>query len=868
MSPCLSGLFNMEKVTLTIDGKKIVADSKKTVLEAATENGIYIPTMCYLKKLNPIGSCRVCLVDVEGADDPMTSCQLPVMEGMVVSTKSDRVIELRQLMVKLILVNHSVDCTVCERSGECRLQDITYEFGISRQDLKAEPIERQKRYDWKLIRYNPYLCVLCERCIMVCHEVQGVSAYKIKNNGFRSVIDTVDEKPLDCDFCGQCIAVCPVGAMSSGIVLQARSWELKKVKSVCSYCGVGCSINLDVKKGKIYRVTSDDNIGINNGNLCAMGRFGYQFIDTEDRIKTPLIRKGERLVPASWDEALKLVGDKFKEIKNSHGGETIAGIGSERAANEDNYLFQKFFRTVLGSHNIDNSLNMENSSFGSGLFEKFDLPLINSTEYINKADVIFTVGADACEENPVLGNIIRMAMRDKESRLIVAGSRDVGFRPPPNFRMVYKYGSEILLINGIIKAIVGSQESGVGSQKSEGIKEFLDFLKNVNLKDISSRTGVSEDLIRTIASNLSKAKSPVILCGREIYTHPRGVEIIYALQNLSNIINGNIILYREHCNSQGVNDMGVLPDMYPGYKKVSDTEAKENFEKMWGVTLPVKSKVTTTNIIDDAIDGRVRALYVMGEDIVHRSHNGGHAREALEKIDFIVVQDMFLSETALFADVVLPSASFSEREGTFTNMEGRVQKLNKAIEPIGESRADWEIIKELANKMGGSFKYSFAEDIFKEITAAVPAYGGIIYSSIKNNGKVVNYQAQFRKKFRVVQQRDVESIGDSDMPFILLSGNTFFHLGALSRKSAAMNMLTSECMVEINPSDAENLKINDKDTVTVKSKNGSITIKTKVTNKSPQGVVFIPVNFENAPVNALTNKKDAVMRVKITKAEQ
>jgi len=274
------------------------------------------------------------------------------------------------------------------------------------------------------------------------------------------------------------------------------------------------------------------------------------------------------------------------------------------------------------------------------------------------------------------------------------------------------------------------------------------------------------------------------------------------------------------------------------------------------------------NIIDDVVDGKIKALYIMGEDIVLRSHNGNQAREALKKIDFLIVQDMFLSETALFADVVFPSASFSEREGTFTNMEGRIQKINKAIEPIGESRADWVIIKELANKMGGSFKYSFTEDVFKEIAAAIPLYGGITYSSIKNNGKLANYQSQSKKKFRVVQHSEIESIGDSDMPFIFLSGNTFFHLGTLSRKSAAMNMLTSECIVEINPSDAEKLKINDKDTVTVKSKNGNITIKTKVTNKSPQGVVFIPVNFENAPANILTNKKDAVIRVKIIKNEQ
>lgn len=312
--------------------------------------------------------------------------------------------------------------------------------------------------------------------------------------------------------------------------------------------------------------------------------------------------------------------------------------------------------------------------------------------------------------------------------------------------------------------------------------------------------------------------------------------------------------------------MGVLPDMYPGYRKTTDTEAKGNFEKLWRGTLPVKGKVTTTNIIDDAIDGKIKALYVIGEDIIHRSHNDNRTREALKNIDFIVVQDIFMSDTALYADVVLPSSSFSEREGTWTNMEGRVQKINKAIEPIGESRADWEAIKELANIMGGNFKYSFAEDIFKEITTVVPAYAGITYSSIKNDGKVVNYQSQSRRRFSVVQHREIESIGDNDMPFILLSGNTFFHLGALSRKSAAMNMLTPECMVEINPADAENLRIKDKDTVTVESRNGSITIKTKVTDKSPQGVVFVPVNFENSPVNALANKKDAVTRVKIIKS--
>lgn len=812
----------VEKANLTIDGKKISADKRKTVLQAALENGIYIPTLCYLEKLNPIGSCRICLVEIEGADEPMTSCQLPVMEGMVVTTKSDKLTELRQMMVKLMLVNHPVDCTVCERSGECQLQNKTYEFGVSRQDLRAEPVKREKRYDWRLIRYDPYLCVLCERCIRVCHEVQGVSAYKIRDNGFKSVIDTIDEKPLDCDFCGQCIAVCPVGALSSGLVLQARSWELTKTKTVCPYCGTGCSIYLDVKKGKIYRVTSDDAIGINNGNLCARGRFGYQFIESEDRIETPLIKRGDKLTPASWDEALKLICDKFKEIKKNHGGESIAGLCSERAPNEDNYIFQKFFKTVLGSNNV---FSLQPSA-GSLTPSAFSL--------IGKADLIFTIGADPSEENPVVGNMIRMAMRDNEACLITGSSRNIGFKPPPDYRIVYKYGAEIPLISGIVKTIAGSGtlSSDLGV-KWEDIKDFISSLNEIKMEDVSSKSGVPSDLIETTAFKLSKSKSPVILIGRDIYNHPLGSEIIHALQNLSNLINGKTILYREYCNSQGVNDMGTASD---------------------------------SDIFDMAMGGKIKALYVMEEDPLIRYHNGGVAKEALKRIDFIVVQDMFLTETALSADVILPASSFAEREGTFTNMEGRVQRINKAIGTIGESMAGWEIINEISKRMGAEFEYSAAEDIFKEITEAIPAYSDMTYSSIKKDGQLAKYRVTSEKKFNAIRQKEMEVEGEN-MPFTLITGNSFFHLGTLSRKSQAMNMLTPECMVEINHEDAVDLKISDGERVKVESAKGSIIVKCKVTDKSPRGIVFIPVNFENTPANMLRSGKNTITRVNISRAE-
>lgn len=854
-----------EKITLTIDGKKITADSKKTVLEAATENSFYIPTMCYLKKLSPIGSCRLCLVEVEGADDPQAACQLPVMEGMVVTTKSDKLTELRQMMLRLLLVNHPLDCPVCERSGECKLQDKTFEFGITAQDFKAEPVERIKQNNWKLVKYNPNLCVLCGRCLSVCHEIQGVSAYRINDFGYKSVIDTVDGKPLDCDFCGQCLSVCPVGALSSGLLLQARSWELNKVRTICSYCGTGCSFNLDVKKDKIYRVTSDDNLGINNGNLCARGRFGYQYIDSPERIKTPLIKKGDKLSPVSWDEALTLISSRFKEIKQNSSGDAIAGLGSERASNEDNYLFQKFFRCVLGSHNIDNLLNLEYRAFGSDIFEKFDYPVINSTQLISKADIIFTFGADPGEENPVIGNMMRMAVRDNQTRLIAASSRDLGFKPAADCKLIYRYGTEILTINGIIKSVLSSSPSQA-CQGLDGFNEFSNYLQSVNLHDVAEKTGISEELIQSAARSLKKSASPVILCGREIYTHPQGPQIVLALQNLANVINGNIMLLREYSNSQGVNDMGVLPDKYPGYLKVTEKAARELFQQAWGCILPENNSLTSSqDIFSLANSEKLKALYVMGEDIIGRFGNTGY-KEALKKIGFIVVQDMFLTETARLADLVLPAASFAEREGTFTNMEGRVQKFNKAIEPLGVSRPDWEIINALAAKMGAHFNYTSTEDIFKEICSLAPVYLGLTYAGIKQDGGLGRYLTSVKRKFKTLEPGAIEATGDADMPFVLLNGNTLFHLGVLSRKSAALNILAPDSFIEINPMDADMLNIKDQDKVIVKSVHGSVTVQSRVTAKSSRGVVFIPINFEDTPVDTLIKKKDAITKVKILKA--
>lgn len=793
-------------VHLTIDGQKVTTARGKTVLEAATTAGITIPTLCYLKELSPIGSCRVCVVEVLGADHPLAACQLPVAEGMHVTTQSDQLRDMRRAMVQLLLVNHPLDCPVCERSGECRLQNSTYELGITQQDFQAAPEQRQKHTDWGVVRYNPNLCVLCERCVRVCNEVQGVAAYRINNKGYRSVIDTRDGQPLNCDFCGRCISVCPVGALNSGLKLPARSWELEKTATICPFCGTGCAIELQVKKDRICRVTAHAERGINQANLCAKGRFGFQFVQSPERLQTPLIRKNGKLVAATWDEALTLVADTLQKIKKEQGGQAIGGIGSERVPNEDNFLFQKFFAKTLGSTRIDTLRRMHNPGVSA-----LDGAMTGSTDDLLEADLILTVGAEPAEENPVIGNLIRSALRHNNASLITLFDRQVRFKPPADLKLTHVYGQEAALVQTIAKVVAAVDPKGV---------------------QVADTAGVASALIVQAGLKLKQAKAAVILCGREVAAGPA----LNDLLALGGAIKGKILFYSEYCNSRGAHDMGVRPEA--------------------GVDL-----------IESAMAGKLKALCIMGEDPISRHRSSGAAQKALKKVDFIVVQDMFLTPTAVLANVVLPSASFAEREGTFTNMEGRVQRLHRAITPRGDARPDWQIIALLEKRLAGQFKYDCAEDIFKEIAATVPAYRGMTYAQLGPQGSLAQYGAAPAKPLPVAATPATAGDG-KERPFILLEGNSFFHLGPLSFRSPALMGIEPECCAAINPQDAVGLNIKEGDGVAVTSTEGTLTVKVRVTEKILPGTVFIPDNFETASANVLRSAQKSITRVKITKADK
>lgn len=799
----LPGQKSGTPVTLTIDGKKITAAPNQTVLDAATENGIYIPTLCYLKKLSPIGSCRVCLVEVEGKSQPLAACQLPVAEGMTVTTRSERLTEARRTMVQLILVNHPLDCPVCERSGECRLQNITVELGITQQAFKATPIERRKHRDWGVVRYNPELCVLCERCVRACNEVQGVAAYRVDRRGYHSVIDTRDGQPLNCDFCGQCIAVCPVGALSSNLMLQARSWEFEKVNTICPFCGTGCAMVLDVKKDRIYRVSSNPELGINQGNLCAKGRFGFQFVDSAQRLQTPLIRRNGQLTPAPWDEALALVADKLQSIKKQDGGKTIAGLGSERLPNEDNYLFQKFFKKALGSNLID-TLGRGANPGGAAV----DPALRATTDDLLDADLILTLGAEPAEENPVIGNLMRIAIRSNNATLITLFDRRVRFKPQPHIQLNHAHGQGAVLIQALAKAAAAADPGSAGTT------------------DVA---GVSSATIAQAGLKLKQANSAVILCGRDGDAQPWHNEAVV----LCGAINGKILFYSEYCNSRGAADMGLRPE-------------------------------TGNDIFEAALAGELKALYIMGEDPITRHRSGNLVRKALQKVDFIVVQDQFLTPTAEMAHVVLPSTTFAERDGTFTNLEGRVQRLRRAITPRGEARPDWQILALLEKRLAGSFNYDSAENIFKEIAGTLPAYKGMSYARLGAQGMLADYGTAAVKAAHGVETPAGDS-GDKERPLVLLEGNSFFHLAPLTLRSPALLELESECRAEINPQDAASLDVADGDAVEVASANGALTFKVRVTDKILPGTVLVPHGFENAPANVLRPAQRSITRVKITK---
>ncbi len=885
----------MSTINITINSREIVTEGGKTILEVALKNGIFIPNLCYDPRLEPYGGCRLCLVEVKGANGFVPACTTFISDGMVVATETVALQQTRKTIVELILSDHPAECMTCEISGQCNLQDLAYTFKIDRITYQGE------RHNYAIQDFNPLIernynkCILCGRCSRICDEVQGVGIYDFINRGFGSMVTTPFNRSLtetDCEFCGQCVSTCPSGALvDRPRKYKGRIWEVKKVETICPYCGVGCTIELQVKNHEIVGVSAPLEKGVNKGNLCVKGRYGYEFVNHADRLTSPLIKKNGKFIEASWEEALSLVVKRLLEIKDKFGPDSIGGFSSAKCTNEENYIFQKFIRAVIGTNNVDHCARLCHSSSAVGLAMAFGTGAsTGAVAEIPDADVIFTIGSNTTESHPVIGANVRRAARNGV-KLIVADPRKISLTKRATVWMRHKAGTDVALLNGMMHVIIkeGLANKDFIARRTENYDEFAKVVEKYTPAVAEKITGVpANDIIRA-ARIYATAKAAIINYSMGITQHTSGVEKVLSIANLA-MLTGHIGRWgasvnplRGQNNVQGACDMGALPDVYTGYQPVRAPEIREKFERAWGVTLSSKPGLTVTEIINSidegGIEGGIRALYIMGENPVLSDPDTNHTKKALAKLDFLVVQDIFLSETAEFADVVLPAVSFAEKDGTFTNTDRHVQRVRKAINPIGNSREDSRIICELSKRMGYPIEYSSPSEVMDEIASLTPSYGGISYSRIEKGGiqwpcpapdhpgtKFLHKDkfTRGRGKFHPVEYRIPTEEVDSEYPLVLTTGRWLFqyHTGTMSRRAKGIDEIAPEAFVEINPADAERYGIKDMEMVKAISRRGEIRIRAKVTDKSPAGTVFIPFHFWEAAANVLTiNALDPLSKI-------
>jgi predicted molibdopterin-dependent oxidoreductase YjgC len=868
-------------VNLTIDGKAIQVEEGTTILKAAQANGIRIPYLCYHPAIQAIGSCRICVVEVKpGPPRPSPACTTKVMEGMEVTTNSERIQNIRRELVKFMLVNHPLDCPWCDKGGECELQNLTHELGIA--DVEYQAVRKPSNDDFEsalIERYNTR-CVTCGRCIHVCKEKVGASAINFENRAYFTDLGS-GQQPLNCEFCGTCIEVCPVGALINKLFkYTARCWEMTETHTICQFCGGGCDYDVHVKDGKIKRVRRNED----NPLLCIRGRFGFGVVDSPERIKTPLIKKGGKFVEAGWDEALDFAAQGLMQVMAKSGPGSIFGIGSPRATNESNYLFQKFFRVVLGTNQIDSPARYNYMRALEGLAEVFGAPeiegvsgaplkitkpfhsaltvgeeakgkgfpfVLGDAAKLKEADVVLVIGADVTPEMPPYGWALMDALQKENFRLIVANPRRTKYDRYAHQKLRYKPGTERALLNGLMQAIFEEKSDHAPHLTAESLDEFKENLKKSPLKEVKETTGVLVGDIREAARVLANAQAPAIIFGNDLLAQAQGKENAVAVADLFLLIgqpgNPGSALYpiAEKNNTHGVCDTGVLPDMLPGYQKL---DAETTFSSAWNKTISTIPGYTLdealTRLENNAVNAP-QAFYIMGGDLVRQTPNSKRTLNILQKAKFIIVQGAFMTETAKLADVILPVNIHAEVNGTYTNTDGKLGQLKAAVSANG-CRPGWLIVSGLSRKLDNPLEYYSSEDIFKEMTGNMPIYAGI-----KNGYRwpcpaiIAAVQGKF-----VPFDTAVDISGEGK--FTLIVGKTLGHSGSYTTWAEGPMTILGGQLLRLNPNDAAALAVADGDMVTVSSNEGSVAVKAVVTEEMPPGVVFMADHFSDPMANTLT----------------
>ncbi|TFH35872.1 MAG: 2Fe-2S iron-sulfur cluster binding domain-containing protein, partial [Bacteroidia bacterium] len=651
----------MDMISINIDGKQLKVSDGKTILEAALENGIYIPNLCHHPDLVPSGNCRMCMVEIEGGRGQITACNTKVAEGMVVRTDSQEISLIRQTTLELVHVNHTQDCTNCNKNSNCQLQKVTAYVGVDEQRLKRMRRTRPIIVD---DTSNPFFvldhnkCIMCGICIRTCDEVQGVNALDYGHRGFHTIVSTFGDKPIKesvCESCGECVVRCPVGAL----YMKESRIPTHEVKTVCIYCGVGCNLFLGVRGNSVVSSRGDRESIVNKGRLCVKGRFGYSFVNHPDRLSKPLIKRDGKFVESSWDEALDLIAGKFASSK----GSKFATLTSAKIPNEDNYVIQKLARAVLGTNNVDHCARLCHAPTVSGLVQSFGSgAMTNSIDEFTNISTLFSIGSNTTAAHPIIGLHIKEAKR-RGAKIIVANPKEIDLCRFADVYMQHKPGTDVVLLMGMMKVIVDEklEDKEFIKSRCEDYDQFIESLSEFDLDTTERITGVPREKIEEAARIYATNKPSSLVYAMGITQHSHGTDNVLAVSNIA-LLTGSIGKessgvnpLRGQNNVQGACDMGGLPDVYPGYQKVNIPEIRAKFEANWGVKLDPEPGITHTEIFNEIEKGNIKSLYQVGENPILSEADANHVKKALANLDFFVVQDIFMTETAKYADVVLPA---------------------------------------------------------------------------------------------------------------------------------------------------------------------------------------------------------------------
>ncbi len=890
---------------LQIDGREVGARAGQTIWEAARDAGIEIPVLCHDARLRPVGVCRLCVVDV-GGRVLAASCVRAAEEGMVVDTRSPRVEKQRKVLVELLLADHPTPCVKESTTRDCLLEAHGRRYGALDTALPRGN-HRPRDESSPVILVDHQACILCDRCVRGCDEIQSNEVISRTGKGYATRIGFDLDAPMGastCVSCGECAAVCPTGALTHrplAAPLRPRP-ELARVDSVCPYCGVGCALTyyVDRPANRVVLVDGREE-GHNAARLCVKGRYGTDYASHPQRLTRPLIRRADRyprgplsadvrgerrrraggvvdygeVMPAfreaSWDEALDLIAARLLAIKKEHGPRALAGFGSAKGSNEEAYLFQKLVRAVFGSNNVDHCTRLCHASSVAALMETIGSGAVTNVFHdVDRADVALLIGTNTTVNHPVAATFFKGAAK-RGTKLIVVDPRRPDIADHAWLYVRQRPGTDVALLNGFMHVIIGERlyDERFVHERTEGFEELKALVARYTPETVAALTAVPADDIRRVARAFAGARAAMVFWGMGISQHTHGTDNARSLISLC-LLCGHVGRpgtglhpLRGQNNVQGASDAGLIPMVYPDYQSVKDPAIREKFERAWGVKLDPEPGLTVVEIMKGALAGKIRGMLMMGENPFLSDPNTNKVRRALSSLEFLAVQDIFLTETAEFADVVLPASSCLEKLGTYTNTDRRVQLGRPVLALPGEARLDFEILCDLAGRMGYPMPYASPEEVWNELASLAPSLEGIDYAALAGPGRLwpggqeILFDADFpsgRGKLIPAEVRPAAELPDAEYPMVLITGRVLehWHTGSMSRRARALDAIEPGPFLELNPADALRLGLAEGDEVRARSRRGEIRLPCRISEASAPGSCFIPFHFREAAANVLT----------------